>query len=70
LTHLLAVPEKGGIEDRTERIMVNLRRLIYLTINYEEAVHKLLKIQLKEAKKYSIVICLSSALLTGHSISN
>jgi len=70
LTHLLAVPEKKGIEDRTETNMVILRRLIYPTINYEEAVHKLLKIQLKEAKRYSIVICLSPALLIGHSTSN
>ena len=35
--------------------MVNLRRTIYLTImnalNYEEAVHKLLKIQLQEGEE-------------------
>jgi len=52
LTHLSAVPEKEGIEDRAKTSMVNLRRLIYLTImnalNYEKAVHKLLKVQLKE----------------------
>jgi hypothetical protein len=50
-----AVPEKEGIEDRTETNLVNLRRVIYLTImnalNYEEAVHKLLKVQLKEGEE-------------------
>ena len=43
---------KEGIEDRTETNLVNLRRIIYLTImnalNYEEAVHKLLKVELQE----------------------
>jgi pre-mRNA-splicing factor CWC22 len=51
LTHLSAVPEKEGIEDHAETNLVNLRRVIYLTItnalNYEEAVRKLLKVQLK-----------------------
>lgn len=51
----VAVEEKEGIEDRTETNLVNLRRTIYLTImnalNYEEAVHKLLKIQLKEGEE-------------------
>jgi pre-mRNA-splicing factor CWC22 len=46
------VESKEGIEDRTEANLVNLRRIIYLTImnalNYEEAVHKLLKIELQE----------------------
>ena len=50
-----AVLEKEGIEDRTETNLVNLRRVIYLTImnalNYEEAVHKLLKVQLKEGEE-------------------
>jgi hypothetical protein len=49
------VPEKEGIEDHTETNLVNLRRVIYLTImnalNYEEAVHKLLKVQLKEGEE-------------------
>ena len=48
-------PEKEGIEDRTETNLVNLRRTIYLTImnalNYEEAVHKLLKVQIKEGEE-------------------
>ena len=46
---------KEGIEDRTEANLVNLRRIIYLTImnalNYEEAVHKLLKIELQEGQE-------------------
>ena len=50
-----AVADKEGIEDRTETNLVNLRRVIYLTImnalNYEEAVHKLLKVQLKEGQE-------------------
>ena len=51
----IAVEDKAGIEDRTETNLVNLRRIIYLTImnalNYEEAVHKLLKIQIKEGQE-------------------
>ncbi|EGN96287.1 hypothetical protein SERLA73DRAFT_94407, partial [Serpula lacrymans var. lacrymans S7.3] len=50
-----AVEEKEGIEDRTETNLVNLRRIIYLTImnalNYEEAVHKLLKVQVMEGQE-------------------
>ena len=46
---------KEGIENRTEANLVNLRRIIYLTItnalNYEEAVHKLLKIELQEGQE-------------------
>ena len=46
---------KEGIEDRTETNLVNLRRIIYLTImnalNYEEAVHKLLKIELQDGQE-------------------
>ncbi len=52
---IIVVEEKEGIEDRTETNLVNLRRIIYLTImnalNYEEAVHKLLKIQLEEGQE-------------------
>jgi hypothetical protein len=55
LKHVSVVPDKEGIEDRTETNLVNLRRVIYLTImnalNYEEAVHKLLKVQLKEGEE-------------------
>ncbi|KAI0293382.1 armadillo-type protein [Russula brevipes] len=53
------VPDKEGIEDRTETNLVNLRRVIYLTImnalNYEEAVHKLLKVQLQEGEEIELV---------------
>ncbi|KAI0029326.1 MIF4G-domain-containing protein, partial [Vararia minispora EC-137] len=52
-------PEKEGIEDRTQTNLVNLRRIIYLTImnalNYEEAVHKLLKVQMKEGEEIELV---------------
>jgi pre-mRNA-splicing factor CWC22 len=55
LTYLSAVPEKEGIKHHTETNLANLRRVIYLTImnalNYEEAVHKLLKAQLKEREE-------------------
>jgi len=48
-------PERRYIEDHTETNLVDLRRVIYLTIrnalNYEEAVHKLLKVQLLEGEK-------------------
>ncbi|KAF8626276.1 hypothetical protein AX15_004949 [Amanita polypyramis BW_CC] len=48
-----------AIEDRTETNLVNLRRVIYLTImnalNYEEAVHKLLKVQLNEGQEVELV---------------
>ncbi|KAG6884516.1 pre-mRNA-splicing factor cwc22 [Termitomyces sp. T159_Od127] len=50
---------KEGIEDRTETNLVNLRRVIYLTImnalNYEEAVHKLLKVQIDEGQEIELV---------------
>ena len=49
---------KEGIKDRTETNLVNLRRIIYLTImnalNYEEAVHKLLKIELQEGQEVGV----------------
>lgn len=52
---LVVVESKQGIEDRTETNLVNLRRVIYLTImnalNYEEAVHKLLKVQIDEGQE-------------------
>ena len=55
MTYLPAVPEKEGIEDPAETNLVNLRRVIYLIImnalNYEEAVHKLLKVQLNEGEE-------------------
>jgi pre-mRNA-splicing factor CWC22 len=49
------VEEKQDIQDMTETNLVNLRRVIYLTImnalNYEEAVHKLLRIQVDEGQE-------------------
>lgn len=52
------VESKEGIEDRTETNLVNLRRIIYLTImnalNYEEAVHKLLKVQIDEGQEVTL----------------
>ena len=46
---------REGVEDRTETNLVNLRRIIYLTtmnaLNYEKAVHKLLKIELQEGQE-------------------
>ena len=57
INYPLAVEEKEGIEDRTQTNLINLRRVIYLTImnalNYEEAVHKLLKVQIKEGQEVS-----------------
>ncbi len=54
----LAVEEKQGIEDKTQTNLINLRRVIYLTImnalNYEEAVHKLLKVQIKEGQEVGL----------------
>ena len=59
LIHNLAVEEMEGIQDMTETNLVNLRKVIYLTImnalNYEEAVHKLLKIQIKEGQEVWMV---------------
>jgi pre-mRNA-splicing factor CWC22 len=59
--------EKEGIEDRTETNLVNLRRVIYLTImnalNYEEAVHKLLKVQLQEGEEVGCLFTVVSLLL-------
>ena len=55
VVNFVTVEEKEGIEDRTETNLVNLRRVFYLTImnalNYEEAVHKLLKVQIKEGQE-------------------
>ncbi|ORX37969.1 armadillo-type protein [Kockovaella imperatae] len=48
-------PEKAGIADMTETNLINLRRTIYLTImnslNFEEAVHKLMKINIPEGRE-------------------
>ena len=49
--------------------MVNLRRVIYLTImnalNYEEAVHKLLKVQLQEGQEVSGNLHFASMVLAN-----
>ena len=46
---------KEGIEDRTEMNLVNIHHVIYLAImnalNYEEAVHRLLNIELQEGQE-------------------
>ena len=52
----------------TETNLVNLRKVIYLTImnalNYEEAVHKLLKIQIKEGQEVrSVETCVRMYIL-------
>ena len=57
-----------GIQDKTETNLVNLRKVIYLTImnalNYEEAVHKLLKIQIKEGQEvYAVDTCTRATIL-------
>ncbi|KAG9019170.1 pre-mRNA-splicing factor cwc22 [Tulasnella sp. 427] len=50
--------EKKGIEDLTGTAVTNLRRVIYLTImnslNYEEAVHKLMKINIQEGQEIEL----------------
>ncbi|KAF8320123.1 MIF4G-domain-containing protein [Clavulina sp. PMI_390] len=47
-----------GIQDRTETNLVNLRRVIYLTImnslTYEEAVHKLMKVNIQEGQEIEL----------------
>lgn len=49
--------DTGVIEDRTQTNLVNLRRVIYLTImnslTYEEAVHKLMKVNIPEGQEVS-----------------
>ncbi|KAF9533632.1 hypothetical protein CPB83DRAFT_902985 [Crepidotus variabilis] len=69
-----AVAEKEGIEDRTETNLVNLRRIIYLTImnalNYEEAVHKLLKVQLQEGQEIELVNMIIECCSQERSYSN
>ncbi|KIM28706.1 hypothetical protein M408DRAFT_329170 [Serendipita vermifera MAFF 305830] len=52
------VEDKAGIDDKTETNLVNLRRVIYLTLqnalSYEEAVHKLLKIKINEGQEIEL----------------
>ncbi|WVN86982.1 pre-mRNA-splicing factor CWC22 [Cryptococcus depauperatus CBS 7841] len=51
-------PEKAGIQDMTETNLINLRRTIYLTImnslNFEEAVHKLQRINIPEGREIEL----------------
>ncbi|KAG9108101.1 pre-mRNA-splicing factor cwc22, partial [Ceratobasidium sp. 392] len=53
-----AVADKPGIQDMTETNLVNLRRTIYLTImnalSYEEAVHKLMKVNIQEGQEIEL----------------
>ncbi|CAE6366665.1 unnamed protein product [Rhizoctonia solani] len=53
-----AVADKEGITDMTETNLVNLRRTIYLTImnalSYEEAVHKLMKVNIQEGQEIEL----------------
>jgi hypothetical protein len=57
------------IKDKTETNMVNLRRTIYLTIMssaaFEEAVHKLLKLQIPEGQEVSCLRRLATLLLAA-----
>ncbi|KAG1737725.1 hypothetical protein EDB19DRAFT_1909485 [Suillus lakei] len=52
------VANRGGIKDRTETNLMNLHRMVYLTIMnalyYEEAVHKL-KSQIKEGDEINLI---------------
>ncbi|KDN49310.1 hypothetical protein RSAG8_02012, partial [Rhizoctonia solani AG-8 WAC10335] len=53
-----AVADQPGITDMTETNLVNLRRTIYLTImnalSYEEAVHKLMKVNIQEGQEIEL----------------
>jgi hypothetical protein len=68
--HVSDVLEKEGIEDGTKTNLVDLRRMIYLTImnalNCEEAVHKLLGVQPKEGEE--VWVCYALLFTVSHSI--
>ncbi|KIM55817.1 hypothetical protein SCLCIDRAFT_1149033 [Scleroderma citrinum Foug A] len=53
------VEEQEGIQDQTETNLVNLQQMIYLMImnalKYEEVVHKLLKVQIREGKEIELI---------------
>ncbi len=57
-----AAPEAMQISDMTETNLINLRRTIYLTImsamSFEEAGHKLIKIELAPGQEIEIVTML------------
>lgn len=68
VTHIVIYTEVEGvqgIQDRTETNLVNLRRTIYLTImnslTYEEAVHKLMKVQINEGQEVRIFLVFDCA---------
>jgi pre-mRNA-splicing factor CWC22 len=69
-----AVAGKQDITDKTGTNLVNLRRVIYLTImnalNYEEAVHKLLKVQLAEGEEIEMVNMIIECCSQERSYSN
>nr|ASF90261.1 hypothetical protein SPAR03995 [Bartheletia paradoxa] len=54
-----AVAQRVDIQDQTQTNLVNLRRTIYLTImnslNYEEAIHKLMRIDIQEGQEIEMV---------------
>ena len=62
------VQEIEGIEDQTQTNLVNLRRVIYLTImnslTYEEAVHKLMKVNIQEGQEVRFFAHLSAYILS------
>jgi pre-mRNA-splicing factor CWC22 len=68
------VPDGEGILDKTGTNLVNLRRIIYLTImnalNYEEAVHKLLKVQMAEGDEIELVNMIIECCSQERSYSN
>lgn len=69
-----AAPEKQDITDQTGTNLVNLRRVIYLTImnalNYEEAVHKLLKVQIAEGEEIEMANMIIECCSQERSYSN
>ncbi|KAH9999062.1 hypothetical protein BJV77DRAFT_978730 [Russula vinacea] len=66
--------DEGGHRRPHRNEPVNLRRVIYLTImnalNYEEAVHKLLKVQLKEGEEIELVNMIIECCSQERSYSN
>ncbi|CAK9785014.1 MIF4G-domain-containing protein [Cutaneotrichosporon oleaginosum] len=67
-------PDKEGIQDMTEQNLINLRRTIYLTImnslNFEEAVHKLLKVNIPEGREMELVNMIVECCSQERSYSN
>ncbi|BEI80471.1 hypothetical protein CcaverHIS002_0110000 [Cutaneotrichosporon cavernicola] len=67
-------PDKEGIQDMTEQNLINLRRTIFLTImnslNFEEAVHKLLKVNIPEGREMELVNMIVECCSQERSYSN